>query len=142
MRGRRRMASMPMARSSSDRMATSRGDRRLARAIRTPRSKPSSAVCSDSRGGCMDATTTYLSDYACALSYADLSLEAIHQAKRSLIDTLGCGIGGYRSEPATIARRLASRVDATPSARLLCTRDRTAIDLAAFANTVLVRYLD
>ncbi len=39
-------------------------------------------------------------------------------------------------------RRLASRVQGSPSARVLGVAQRTSTDLAAFANTVLVRYLD
>lgn len=90
----------------------------------------------------MDATTECLGDYACKLTYDDLSPEAVHQVKRTLIDTFGCGAGAFDGEPASIARRMASRVQGNPPARLLGTAQRTAIDLAAFANTVLVRYLD
>jgi 2-methylcitrate dehydratase PrpD len=65
----------------------------------------------------MDRTTEYLSDYACRLTYEDLCPEAIHQVKRTLIDTLGCGVGAFDSEPASIARRIASRVQGNPPAR-------------------------
>ncbi len=90
----------------------------------------------------MDATTEHLSEYACRLTYDDLSPEAIHQTKRTLVDTLGCGVGALDSEPAVIARRVASRAQGRPAARLLGSRQRTPADLAAFANTTLIRYLD
>src|SRR5881396_3459925 len=90
----------------------------------------------------MDPTTEYLSDYACRLTYEDLSAEAVHQVKRTLVDTLGCGAGAFDSEPPSIARRIASRVQGDPPARILGTSQTTSIDLAAFANTALVRYLD
>src|SRR5437867_665057 len=90
----------------------------------------------------MDATTEFLSDCACRLAYEGLSSEAVHQVKRTLIDTLGCGAGAFDGEPAAIARRMASRVNGDPPARILGTRQRTSTDLAAFANTALVRYLD
>lgn len=90
----------------------------------------------------MDATTEYLSDYAFRLGDGELSADAVHQVKRTLIDTLGCGVGALDGEPALIARRLAARVQGDPAARLLGTRQRTSLDMAAFANTVLVRYLD
>jgi 2-methylcitrate dehydratase len=90
----------------------------------------------------MDATIEYLSDYACRLGYDDLSPETVHQVKRTLVDTLGCGAGALDGEPASIARRAASRVRGTPPARILGSAQPTSIDLAAFANTVLVRYLD
>lgn len=90
----------------------------------------------------MDATTGYLSDYACRLAYEDLSSDAVHQVKRTLIDTLGCGAGALDAEPAAIARRAAARVRGNPPARLLGRTQQTSSDLAAFANTALVRYLD
>ena len=67
----------------------------------------------------MDPTTEYLSDYACRLTYEDLSEEAVHQVKRTLVDTLGCGAGAFDSEPPSIARRMASRVQGNPPARIL-----------------------
>ena len=90
----------------------------------------------------MDATTEYLSDYAHRLGYADLSPEAVHQVKRTLVDTLGCAAGAFDGEPAAIALRIASRVQGNPPARILGSSQKTSTDFAAFANTVLVRYLD
>ncbi len=90
----------------------------------------------------MDPTTEYFSDYACRLTYEDLSAETVHQVKRTVIDTMGCGAGAFDSEPATIARRMASRVQGNPPARIIGTTQETSQDLAAFANTVLIRYLD
>ena len=46
----------------------------------------------------MDATTEFLSDYAHRLGYADLSPEAVHQVKRTLVDTLGCAAGAFDGE--------------------------------------------
>jgi 2-methylcitrate dehydratase len=90
----------------------------------------------------MDPTTEYLSDYACRLTYEDLSQEAVHQVKRTLVDSLGCAVGAFDSEPASIARRMATRVQGNPPARILGTSQETSTDLAAFANTVFIRYLD
>jgi len=90
----------------------------------------------------MDETTKYLSDYGCRLAYADLSPEAVHQVKRTLLDTLGCGVRAFDAEPAAIARRAAARVQGNPPARILGTHAPTSTELAAFTNTVLVRYLD
>ena len=78
----------------------------------------------------MDATTEYLSHYAFRLRYSDLSPDAIHQAKRTLIDTLGCGVGAFDGEPAVVARRAALRVQGDPSARLLGTRQQASLDMA------------
>ena len=90
----------------------------------------------------MDATTRKLASYVTALSYADLAPTTIHAAKRHLIDSIGCLLGGYESEPAVIARRMAQAASGRPDAQVLCTGTRTSMEMAAFANTVMLRYLD
>jgi 2-methylcitrate dehydratase len=90
----------------------------------------------------MDRTTETLARYATTLRYADLGAPAIQAAKRHLIDSLGCAIGGYGSEPAAIARRLAPVWNGAPSARLLGDLRATTPEAAAFANSVMIRFLD
>ena len=90
----------------------------------------------------MDRTTDLLSTYACRLTYQDLPPDAVHQVKRTLIDTCGCGLGGFHAEPSVIARRLASRATSQIPSRILGTKDDSAPDMAGFANGVMVRYLD
>ena len=90
----------------------------------------------------MDRTTDLLSTYACRLTYQDLPPEAVHQVKRTLIDTFGCALGGFHAEPSAIARRLAGRITSSMPSRILGTRDDSAPDMAGFANGVMVRYLD
>jgi 2-methylcitrate dehydratase len=90
----------------------------------------------------MDRTTDLLSTYACRLTYQDLSPEVVHQVKRTLVDTVGCALGGFHAEPSVIARRLASRVTSTMPSRILGTKDDSAPDMAGFANGVMTRYLD
>ena len=90
----------------------------------------------------MDNTTETLARYVTSLRYDDLTTATIHTAKRHIVDTLGCAMGGYRSEPAAIARRLAAAVAGTPPARLLGDGRTTTMEMAAFANGVMVRFLD
>ena len=90
----------------------------------------------------MDRTTDMLSSYACGLTYEELEPAVVEQVKRTLLDTLGCAIGGYDSEPAAIARSLADGVQSGMASRVLGTSLHTTPDLAAFANGVAVRYLD
>ena len=90
----------------------------------------------------MDRTTEMLSAYACRLTYEELGPEVVHQVKRTLIDTLGCAMGGFTSEPAKIARGLAAEITSATPARILGSRAPSSPDLAGFANGVMVRYLD
>ena len=90
----------------------------------------------------MDSMIEKLADYAAGLRYKDLPPEAVHECKRRLIDTLGCAVGGFTSQPAAIARTLARKSRGNPSARILGSGERTTPELAAFANGVAMRYLD
>lgn len=90
----------------------------------------------------MDATIRRIADYACALRFDALGEETVHQAKRRIIDTVGCALGGYEAEPCRIARALASRATGAPGARILGAPHRVLPELAAFANGVMGRYLD
>ncbi len=90
----------------------------------------------------MDGTTETLARYVASLRYDDLTAGAIREAKRHIVDTLGCAMGGYRSEPAAIARRLAAAVTGTPPARLLGDGRTSTMEMAAYANGVMVRFLD
>jgi len=67
----------------------------------------------------MDQIVDYLSDYTVALSFDDLPAEVVHHAKRLLIDTLGCAIGGYASAPSKMARALAATVMSQQPATVL-----------------------
>ena len=90
----------------------------------------------------MDRTTELLSTYACNLAFEDLNPQVVHQVKRTLIDSLGCVVGGFSSEPGKIARNLASGVSSTTPSRLLGTAAHSSPDMAAFTNGVMLRYLD
>lgn len=90
----------------------------------------------------MDSMIEQLSEYAVGLRYRNLTPEAVHECKRRLIDTLGCLAGGFEAEPSVIARALARRVRGDPPARILGTQERSTPELAAFANGVMMRYLD
>ena len=90
----------------------------------------------------MDTIASALSAYTTALTFAELPAEVVHQAKRLLVDTLGCAIGGYASEPGKIARALADTVSSRQPATVLGSGQQTSVDLATFANGVMIRYLD
>ena len=90
----------------------------------------------------MDQIATYLSDYTASLAYDDLPPEVVHQAKRMLIDTLGCAIGGFTSEPSKMARTLAGMVSSQQPATIFGSGQQTSLELATFVNGVMIRYLD
>ena len=83
-----------------------------------------------------------LAQYATNLKYEDLPPEVARTAKRIVLDTVGCAIGGYSAGPSQIAIKLASEVSAKTAATVLCRGIKTAPDHAVFANGVMIRYLD
>ncbi len=84
----------------------------------------------------------YLSNYAHSLKYKDLPEEVVHEVKRRIIDSLGCGLGAYDSGPSIIVRKIAGQVQSKKGATILGTSEKTSPDLAAFANSTMIRYLD
>jgi 2-methylcitrate dehydratase len=90
----------------------------------------------------MDRTTERLARYVTSLRDEDLSPRTVREAKRHVIDSLGCAMGGAASEPAVIARRVAPASSGAPSARLLGDGRATTPEAAAFANSVMIRFLD
>ena len=90
----------------------------------------------------MDKTTELLSSYAHRLTFDDLGPDVVHQVKRTVIDTLGCAMGGFSSQPAEIARNMALGISSTTPSRILGTECNSSPDMAAFANGVTLRYLD
>ena len=83
-----------------------------------------------------------LAHYAVNLKYTDLPPEVVRTAKRTILDTIGCAIGGYPAEPSQIAVRLACGAGAAPAATVMCSGAKTSHELAVFANGVMLRYLD
>lgn len=90
----------------------------------------------------MDRLVDSLTDYATALTFDDLPSDVVQRATRMLVDTLGCAIGGFSSEPSKVARALAGTISSQQPATVLGSGQQTSLDLATFANGVMIRYLD
>lgn len=90
----------------------------------------------------MDDILERLADFTVGLRPEHLPPVAVHECKRRILDTLACALGGFDSAPARIARAAASRVSCSSPARVFGTTIRTSPELAAFANGVMIRYLD
>ena len=89
-----------------------------------------------------DRILDHLCDYALKLSYRDLPQEVIRRTKYIVTDTVGCALGGAESPPAKIARAAASEITSAIPSTVLISGQKTSPDLAAFANGVMIRYLD
>jgi 2-methylcitrate dehydratase len=89
-----------------------------------------------------DPFLTELAKFASSLTYQRLPQEPVDAAIRRIIDTLGCGYGGYDSEPARIAREMAAEHTGRWAAGVLGMGTATTPEMAAYANGVMIRYQD
>ncbi|MCY4447542.1 MAG: MmgE/PrpD family protein [Chloroflexi bacterium] len=89
-----------------------------------------------------DPIVERLTKYAASLGYDGLPPEVVHQVKRLMIDSLGCGLAASDADPVRAARDLALDVQGASPATLLGTAGTTTADMAAFVNGTMVRYLD
>ncbi len=83
-----------------------------------------------------------LAEYAINLKFSDLSEKTIHETKRRLIDTLGCGIAVFKEPSVAMTRDVAKYVSSKGRSTLLGTRIKSSPDHATFNNAYSTRYLD
>src|SRR5262245_982502 len=77
-----------------------------------------------------------------ALGFHELPAEVVGQVKRSLLDTIGMGFGGYLSEPSRIMQSLAQEMNGLGESTIFGSGLKTSCLYATLANGVMVRYLD
>jgi 2-methylcitrate dehydratase len=83
-----------------------------------------------------------LSEYAANIQYSDLDSDAVVEAKKRLLDSIGCALGAFNEPPAKAARRVIQKHYQGNAATMLGTRHKTTPDMAAFVNGLMVRYFD
>ncbi|AHG64099.1 MmgE/PrpD family protein [Advenella mimigardefordensis] len=90
----------------------------------------------------MDATIQKLARYIVDTAFDTIAPEAIHEARRRIIDSLGCAAAASAEPFCLSIKKLAARTHSTPSARIWGTGQETSIEMAAFANGTMLRYQD
>jgi len=83
-----------------------------------------------------------LSEYASGLDYGDLRQSTIKETKRRIVDALGCAMGAFNEPPVRMARKALLQDASGGSSTILGTRAKTAPDVAAFVNGLMIRYFD
>ena len=59
--------------------------------------------------------TAKMSRWASTLQYKDLSPEAVYQAKRFLLDSFGCALGGYQQHDVGLLSKFSTKLPAAGS---------------------------
>ncbi len=80
--------------------------------------------------------------WAAALRFEQLSAQAVHQAKRFLLDALGCALGGYGQADVGIYLDLMRETAGHGPARVIGSGAQVDPLSAALANALMIRVLD
>ena len=80
--------------------------------------------------------------YALALNFSLLPENVVHQAKRCLLDALGCAIGAYEAPGRTVLEATIKQIGGPQEATVFCSGLSTSALNAALINSFLVRFLD
>jgi 2-methylcitrate dehydratase len=86
--------------------------------------------------------TAAMSQWAAGLKFEDLSADAIYQAKRFLLDSVGCALGGYQQHDVVIALEVLDEIAGPGKATVVGTgRSMDAVS-ASLANALMIRCMD
>jgi 2-methylcitrate dehydratase len=83
-----------------------------------------------------------IANYALDFDSQDLSQDVVHAAKRALLDTLGCAIGGYTSDASKIAQNVVSELGLSNESTIIGSGVKTSCLNASLVNGIMTRYLD
>ncbi len=89
-----------------------------------------------------ETVTTKMSRWAAGLQFQDIASEAVYQAKRFLLDSLGCALGGYQQHDVKIALEVLEEVAGPGRATVIGTGWRIDPVSAALANALMIRCMD
>jgi 2-methylcitrate dehydratase len=89
-----------------------------------------------------ETITAQMSRWAAGLQYPDLSQDAVYQAKRFLLDSFGCALGGYQQHDVKIALAVLDEVAGPGSATVIGTGQRMDPVSASLANALMIRCMD
>ncbi len=89
-----------------------------------------------------ETITAGMSRWAAGLSYRQLSQEAVYQAKRFLLDSIGCALGGYQQHDVKIALEVLDEIAGRGPATVIGTGKRMDPVSASLANGLMIRCMD
>jgi 2-methylcitrate dehydratase len=89
-----------------------------------------------------ETVTARMSRWAAALEFSQLSHEAVYQAKRFLLDSVGCALGGYQQHDVKIALEVLGEVAGRGPATVIGIGRRLDPVSASLANALMIRCMD
>ena len=86
--------------------------------------------------------TATMSQWAAELKFEDVSPEAVNQAKRFLLDSIGCALGGYHQHDVIIALKVLSEIAGPGKATVIGSVEKMDAVSASLANALMIRCMD
>jgi len=90
----------------------------------------------------MDSITHQMARFALELQYDDIPAEGVREAKRFLLDSVGCALAAVQNEDMEAAHRAIVALGGTEEATVIGSGHRSNAVNAALMNALLVRALD
>jgi 2-methylcitrate dehydratase len=89
-----------------------------------------------------ETITAKMSRWAASVEYKQLSQEAVYQAKRFLLDSAGCALGGYQQHDVVIALEVLNEIAGRGPATVIGTGKKIDAVSASLANALMIRCMD
>ncbi len=89
-----------------------------------------------------ETITAHMSRWAAGLQFKHLSKEAMYQAKRFLLDSVGCALGGYQQHDVKIALDVLKEIAGPGPATVIGTGTKMDAVSASLANALMIRCMD
>jgi 2-methylcitrate dehydratase len=89
-----------------------------------------------------ETITAKMARWAAGLQYPQLSQEAVYQAKRFLLDSVGCALGGYQQHDVKIALGVLHEIAGRGPATVIGTGKKLDPVSASLANALMIRCMD
>ena len=86
--------------------------------------------------------TATMSQWAADVEFEDLSQDAVYQATRFLLDSVGCALGGYQQHDVGIALDVLGEIAGPGKATVIGTGKRMDPVSASLANALMIRCMD
>jgi 2-methylcitrate dehydratase len=89
-----------------------------------------------------ETLTARMSRWAAGMRYSHLSKDAVYQAKRFLLDSIGCALGGYKQHDVIIALDVLDEIAGRGPSTVIGTGKRVDPVSASLANALMIRCMD
>jgi len=89
-----------------------------------------------------ETITAKMSRWAAGVQYEQLSQDAVYQAKRFLLDSVGCALGGYQQHDVKIALEVLNEVAGRGTSTVIGTGQKVDPVSASLANALMIRCMD